>query len=149
MSKSIDLNSFTPGPWEYDRVSCRIIAHDAKGLFHIADVRGWGHLTGKGHGAWGLSDMDAMGIQIKNARLISCAPDLVEALKQTVNRLEQLRAFKNGERKLLPMVDSALEYAYEVLAKAVDHQSDSASSAVDSAADGPEPAAPSDIGRIR
>ncbi len=47
---------------------------------HVADVRGWGHLTGRGGGC-AFSDDKAIAIQEANARLIAAAPDLLAAIK--------------------------------------------------------------------
>lgn len=47
----------------------------------VADVRGWGHLTGGG--ACRFSETKAADIQVATAHLIAAAPDLLEMLKQT------------------------------------------------------------------
>ena len=39
------------------------IKHPTKGWTHIMDMRGWGFLTGKGHGALGLPEGEAITIQ--------------------------------------------------------------------------------------
>lgn len=54
----------------------------------IADVRGWGHLTGKGIGGWAYSDDMAIGIQEANARLIAAAPEMLAVLKNIWLRCE-------------------------------------------------------------
>lgn len=41
---------------------------------HVADVRGWGHITGQG--ACRLEEGEAIEIQSANARLIAAAPTL-------------------------------------------------------------------------
>jgi hypothetical protein len=46
--------------WTPDRTGGFIWARDHKGAFPIAEVRGWGHYTGKGVGALGLDFQDAM-----------------------------------------------------------------------------------------
>lgn len=48
----------------------------------MCDIRGWGYLTGNGHGALGLSLEEAVAIQTANARLIAAAPDMLEALQE-------------------------------------------------------------------
>jgi hypothetical protein len=74
----------TPGPWSADDLSDKVWATDEKGTFPVCDMRGWGHWTGKGHGALGLSVKDAALIQSANARLIAAAPELLAALKGVV-----------------------------------------------------------------
>ncbi len=81
-----DRGTPTPGPWEVDTTSgARVLATDGKGSFPICDIRGWGHLTGKGHGALGLSEAEAIAIQDANARLIAAAPDMLEAIEQALD----------------------------------------------------------------
>jgi hypothetical protein len=50
------------------------------GPMHVADVRGWGHLTGRGGGC-AFPEDKAIAIQEANARLIAAAPDLLAALR--------------------------------------------------------------------
>lgn len=72
----------TPGPWVIEAFgSPRVLATDEKGSWPICDIRGWGHLTGKGHGALGLDNETAAAIQDANARLIAAAPALLKALE--------------------------------------------------------------------
>jgi hypothetical protein len=61
-----------------DVVAPSLKGGDAK----VCDIRGWGYLTGKGHGALGLPEAEAIAIQEANARLIAAAPELFEALRQ-------------------------------------------------------------------
>lgn len=71
----------TPGPWAIERYSLWIVAPNTpKSRMHVADIRGWGYLTGNGHGALGLERDEAIAIQKANARLIAAAPELFEAL---------------------------------------------------------------------
>ncbi len=71
----------TPGPWTYDHLSGWINADQccARGPMHVADIRGWGHLTGGGHGAHGMAREDAVKIQDANAKAITAVPDFMEA----------------------------------------------------------------------
>ena len=63
----------TPGPWNVGFCAYDVLAGDMK----ICDIRGWGHLTGKG--ALGLPYEQAEAIQNANALLIAAAPDLLAA----------------------------------------------------------------------
>lgn len=75
------MREHTPGPWEVLGDARMVVGHDDKGMMTIADIRGWGHLMGNGHGAIGLSAVDAIEILRANARLIAAAPELLEALR--------------------------------------------------------------------
>ena len=69
-------------PWPFGW----IMAEGApKGPMHVAEVRGWGYLTGGGHGALGLDNDSAVAIQVANAHLIAAAPDLAQALQGMVD----------------------------------------------------------------
>jgi len=69
--------SHTPGPWTYSNdMGCPMVW---AGSMRICDVRGWGHLTGAG--ALNLPEEKAAAIQDANGRLITAAPDLLQALK--------------------------------------------------------------------
>ncbi len=83
----------TPGPWTYDPRSGWINADQccARGPMHVADIRGWGHLTGGGHGAHGMAREDAAKIQDANAKLICGVHGLLEAAKELAN--ETCRTF--------------------------------------------------------
>lgn len=76
----------TPAPWTYDHRSGWINADQccSRGPMHVADIRGWGHLTGKGHGAHGMTPDEAIAIQAANARLIIAAPVLLGALRNLI-----------------------------------------------------------------
>jgi hypothetical protein len=66
---------FTPGPWEADSEGIAIMG--CNGQMKVADVRGWGYLTGGG--ALGLSEDRAIEIQKANATLLAEAPALCMA----------------------------------------------------------------------
>ena len=95
------LAAATKGPWSQTMPRSSWITaphYFAKDdLFHIADVRGWGDLTGKEHGGMGLSDSDATAIQTANAALIALAPSLaatVIALTATVEALRSAQTYR-------------------------------------------------------
>lgn len=81
----------TPLPWTVEGPTLSIVSTcEIKGdRFHVADMRGWGHLTGKGHGALGLEYAVAVKIQEANADLIVRAVNNHGAL---VKALEDLLA---------------------------------------------------------
>lgn len=71
----------TPGPWTYDDKSGWVVSDNCcqRGPMHVADIRGWGHLTGQGHGAHAMKWDEAVVIQKANAAVIASAPDFYEA----------------------------------------------------------------------
>jgi len=74
----------TPGPWTYDHRSGWINADNccSRGPMHVADIRGWGHLTGHGHGAHGMTTDEGIAIQAANAELICSAPKMWNLLSE-------------------------------------------------------------------
>ena len=83
------LAEATPLPYAYEGYGEFIMATDEKGLFPVAQVRGWGHYTGQGHGAWGMKDTDAMAKQDANGALLTAA---VNALPDLLDEVERLTA---------------------------------------------------------
>lgn len=76
------MSTFMPGPWKVGYRGLDVVAPSLRGgEAKVCDIRGWGYLTGKGHGALGLSEDEATAIQTANARLIAASPDLLSALK--------------------------------------------------------------------
>ena len=91
------MSAHTPGPWRVDKHAFMVFAenpykHD---LMHIADIRGWGHLTGTGGGC-GMSDEKAEAIQRANADLIAAAPDMLAALKALVAQFQSISDHQHG-----------------------------------------------------
>lgn len=76
-----------PGKWSAHNYSTWINAPGLKGDdTHVADVRGWGYLTGHGHGALKLGDDEALAQQAAWGELIVAA---VNALPSCLDQLEQ------------------------------------------------------------
>ena len=86
------------GEWRFDPINYTVYAHDVpKGPARVADMRGWGYLTGGGHGALGLSETEAWAIQKANASLICVAVNHYRAVRPARDALleqaiEALRA---------------------------------------------------------
>jgi len=70
------LADATRGPWGVMKPTDWIMA----GMMHVAQVRGYGWLTGHGGDGPKLSDAEATSVQTANASLIASAPDLATAL---------------------------------------------------------------------
>lgn len=90
------LTEHTPGPWRTGYRSLHVVTDNAKigGDAIIFDVRGWGYLTGNGHGALGLDPKEAVQIQKANARLAAAAPDMLEALLAHEAALKHLESYE-------------------------------------------------------
>jgi hypothetical protein len=113
----------TPGPWRVSEYECAVFADNpyGKDLMRIADVRGWGHLTGKAEGGCKFSDKKAGGIQDSNALLIAAAPELLEACNELLKLLESLEdsgIIRKGVFGSRQSKDGGIGRAHEVIAKA-------------------------------
>lgn len=76
------VSEFFPVPWKPDERTNWIWTASLKGGHaHMADVRGWGYLTGGGHGALNLDANEAAKIQDAIGRLIVAIPALLTALQ--------------------------------------------------------------------
>jgi hypothetical protein len=103
MSKS----KHTPGPWTVGYHCYQVEA--PKGM-SICDIRGWGYLTGKGHGALGLPHDEAKEIQDANARLIAAAPEMLEAFNKIKNESTAM-CESIGDELLEYFIDRIIEKA--------------------------------------
>lgn len=77
------LKAATPGPWRQMAPLSTWIESEhccGRGPIHVADVRGWGHLTGRGDGAHAMDEAPAMIIQNANGAFIANAPDDISFL---------------------------------------------------------------------
>lgn len=101
----------TPGPWRADDYG-NVFADDDQ--MHVAEVRGWGRLTGTG-GGLGLSYEYAEAIQNANALLIAAAPDLLTALAHICEM--QARNYGDGVSTHMELIGLA-ERARAAIAKA-------------------------------
>lgn len=103
-----DTVKHTPGPWHVGYRGLDIGCTNAKigGHAKLFDVRGWGYLTGNGHGALGLTEDEAIAVQKANALLVATAPDLLTEAK---------RAAEIMERHIYPKPDVGPDHPYSVL----------------------------------
>lgn len=76
----------------------------------ICDMRGWGHLTGKG-GGLALSEEKAIAIQEANARLIAAAPDLLEAVKSLRDGAYGNPSYPEDNDRIDALADAAIAKA--------------------------------------
>lgn len=104
------MTEHTHGPWTVGYQAMDIWATDAKGPFKLCDIRAWGHLTGKGHGALGLPPDEAVAIQTANACLIAAAPDMLNALKAALPILRTGAGIPSA-RERLELVEAAIAKA--------------------------------------
>lgn len=98
----------TPGKWKYHNRGAHVVSDNpyGKGYMIVADVRGWGHLTGTGCGACKMRPEDAEDIQNANGRLIAAAPRMLKIIKQVVCTRAQ---FSPEARKLIKELEDGDE----------------------------------------
>lgn len=70
-----------------------------KGPMHVAEMRGWGYLTGRGHGALGLTSLEAARIQDANAALIV---EAINALPSLISRIRSLQGALEKKGLVIP-----------------------------------------------
>lgn len=79
----------TPGPW-IDAKGCGpSIYQSPDGVsttMMVAEVRGWGHLTGKGAGGLGLSEDEAYDVMMANAAFIANAREDIKYLLDEIDQ---------------------------------------------------------------
>lgn len=96
---------YAPGEWDATAPSGSTwidAPHAAKGPMHVADVRGWGHLTGRGSGALGLPHDKAMAIQAAIGKHIAAAnPATVLYLLALIDA--QSRAIEAARKVIMPV----------------------------------------------
>jgi len=94
------MSEHTPTPWRMDPTLHDIYADNVpKGPMKVADIRGWGYLTGKGHGALGLSYDEGVAVQAANAAFIVKAVNNHDALVKALVGAQRIieRDFPNGQ----------------------------------------------------
>lgn len=100
MSEGVDLEALdrlvaeatklAPLPWRADQPALWVKSGETAlgGTAHVADIRGWGYLTGRGH-ALAMESDDAFGVQKLWAALVVAA---VNALPVHLARIRELEA---------------------------------------------------------
>jgi hypothetical protein len=80
------------GEWRADTYGLQIWADGLRdGDTHILDIRGWGYLTGRGHGALALAEDEAIAIQRAwQAHVVAFDPATCRALLDRLDALEGL-----------------------------------------------------------
>lgn len=111
----------TPGPWVVLSPMGTWISTVTKpypnspGPMHVADVRGWGHLTGTGGGC-AMAQDEAIAIQEANARLIAAAPELLAALSAIL--AHEVYTYEGGLEARITVPQDAIGAALAAIAKA-------------------------------
>lgn len=77
-----------PGPYGYLPDLQLVHAGPANDIVQVADVRGWGYLTGGGGRALGLSNEEASARQDATGRLLAASWDLLAACEEALKHLE-------------------------------------------------------------
>jgi hypothetical protein len=84
-----------PTPWSVDTLTATVYSTATpKEQARVADMRGWGYLTGKGHGALALPEDEAIDIQRANAAFIVKAVNNHDQLTSTIDLLEKNAAIQ-------------------------------------------------------
>ena len=76
----LDLDDVAQAPWRYCEMTQAIYGNSPRGEHYVAMIRGWGHYTGNGHGALGLSTGKAIEIQNSLGQRIAKVPQLEDEI---------------------------------------------------------------------
>ena len=111
-----EKHTHSPGPWSvgYEAADVGCVNARIGGFAKLFVVRGWGYLTGHGHGGLGLDIHDAYEIQKANARLAAAAPapsqaaaDVLDA-RATALHKSVLRLLRSGHRMAVKEISEAI-----------------------------------------
>lgn len=82
---------YIEAPWKVDALGMSVWGRDARdgGDSKIADIRGWGHLTGTG-GGLALSEDVAEAVQRARGHILAAAPELLAAARLARHALDGL-----------------------------------------------------------
>ncbi|MBK6942485.1 MAG: hypothetical protein IPH13_20105 [Planctomycetes bacterium] len=78
---------WVPGPYTYNDYGEILVAANpyGHGEMHVADLRGWGHLTGRGS-ACGFTEEKAAAIQDATGRMLAKAPGMMALVSRIAQR---------------------------------------------------------------
>lgn len=114
-----EMSKHTPAPWRVGFSSFTVEA----GSMKICDIRGWGHLTGTG--GLNLPHDKAKEVQDANADLIAAAPELLSALKDIFQMMDEQILVRNTEHDHKPEwaglaigTATRLKFAFDAIEKA-------------------------------
>lgn len=82
------------GKWKLGYTGSDIGCENEKigGFAKLLDIRGWGYLTGTGHGALGLSQDEGAVVQrLYSQHVINCSPDNIRTIAEEFRKLEAER----------------------------------------------------------
>ncbi len=107
---------------KYDKESPWHVGHAAMAVqneqgMKICDIRGWGFLTGTGHGACALPPAKAKAIQVQHANRIAAANDMLDALREALPFINDAESnMPNGYelfaiRKVINQINAAIAKA--------------------------------------
>lgn len=109
------LAACMPGDWRVCPYRLAVVLDDEKGEMQVADIRGWGHLTGRGVGAHGMSDEAAEAIQKAHAELIARSKRALGSAISTIRSLREENAELKRDRA--PVTPEALAWGKEEAAR--------------------------------
>lgn len=100
------------GPWRLGHGGT-IVCTNAKigGEAKLFDVRGWGYLTGGGHGALGLSQEDGAKVQDRMAAVAIAAPEMLEACRFALKTILDEAEARNYDPPANTELVAELEFA--------------------------------------
>lgn len=115
----MSLSKHTPTPWRLGHRNSDIGCENVKlgGYAKLFDVRGWGYLTGHGHGGLGLSADDAAKIQMDYAAYVVKAVNSHDALVKSLKEMKRVLFpifMSLAERDLIedPVPDDAVLFSF-------------------------------------
>lgn len=104
-----------PGPWKHYSGMIQGPNEKIGGEMRVADVRGWGYFTGRGHGGLALSDEEAIARQEAIGEFIAHARQDIPLLLSELRKLDEMLTDTCAERDA---IKAEVEQLYSELRKA-------------------------------